>query len=137
MNAKQLLGIDVGEARIGVARASSVASIAEPLVTIETSKAIEKLNQLVSEHSVDTIVVGLPRNLRGDDTKQTNWVRDWVRRAQADIKAQFYWQDEALTSHIAEVASLSHKKPKDIDALAAAIILQDFLDTPEAERVVC
>lgn len=132
-----MIGLDVGMKRIGIARASSVARIAEPLETIETAKIMPHLKKLVEQHSVDTIVVGLPRNLEGNDTAQTQWVRDWLDSVKPKIKGTFYWQDEALTTKVAEAAEQAYKKTKDNDAFAAAVILQDFLNTPESERVVC
>lgn len=137
MEAKQLMGLDVGQKRIGVARASGVAKLAEPLTTIKTSESLEKLQQIIQEQGTQTIVVGLPRSLRGDDTAQTTWVRTWVDNAKKRIQLPFYWQDEALTSRIAEAERQAHKSPHDVDALAAAIILQDFLDAAETERVLC
>lgn len=134
---EQLLGLDVGQSRIGVARASSMARLAEPLMTIKTPQAISDIQKLIKEYGATTLVVGLPRGLNGHDTPQTNWVRDWVVKAKAKIDTPMYWQDEALTSHLAEAKSQTAKHPQDTDALAAAIILQDFLDTPEADRVIC
>jgi putative Holliday junction resolvase len=134
---KELLGLDVGMARTGIARASTAARLAEPLMSVDTSKAIECLNKLIKEQKVELIVVGLPRNLKGDDTSQTAWVRDWVIKTKDQLGPIFYWQDEALTTKTAELRQRSSKDPIDIDAMAAAIILQDFLDTPETERVVC
>lgn len=136
MDGKQLLGLDVGLKRTGIARASEDARIAEPLITVPTTEVIKVLKDLIKEHNVGTIVVGLPRNLAGDDTRQTTWVRDWVKHAKNKVDLPFYWQDEVLTSRIAEAKKLSSKKLHDVDSLAAAIILQDFLDTPESERMV-
>lgn len=137
MDAKQLLGLDVGSVRTGIARASAVAGLAEPLMTIETSKLETKLVELIKAQSVGIIVVGLPRSLEGSETQQTRWVRQWVTKTKKMIDTPLYWQDEALTSHLAKASADAHKKPRDVDAMAAAIILQDFLDTPEAERVIC
>ena len=137
MEASQFLGLDIGRKRIGVSRASSLAMLAEPLTTISTAGSLEKLQELIKQHSVQTLVVGLPRNLGGEDTGQTAWVRDWVDKAKEQIQLPFYWQDEALTSVVAEAEQYAHKKPRDVDALAAAIILQDFLDSPETGRVPC
>ena len=131
------MGLDVGQKRIGVARASALAMLAEPLDSIAAQDSIKELLKLVDDHSIGTIVVGLPRNLDSKDTKQTEWVRQWVNDAKAKIELPFFWQDEALTSVVAEAERQAHKKPKDIDSLAAAIILQDFLDTPEADRLPC
>jgi putative Holliday junction resolvase len=134
---EQLIGLDVGHKRIGVARASSVAKLAEPLTTIKAADGLEELQRIIKQETAGTIVVGLPRSLQGDDTAQTTWVRQWVDDAKKQIKLPFYWQDEALTSQIAEAERQVHKSPHDVDALAAAIILQDFLDAPEAQRSLC
>lgn len=137
MDGKQYLALDVGLKRTGIARASAAARLAEPLLTLPTEKLIPTLRNLIEEHHVGTIVVGLPRNLSGDDTKQTTWVRDWVRNAQRKIDLPFYWQDEVLSTRLAQAEKVSYKKAHDVDSMAAAIILQDFLDAAESERQAC
>ncbi len=135
MEISELIGLDVGERRTGIARASSIARLAEPLKTVETEKLMEELKNLLSLNKVSAVVVGLPRSLEGEDTGQTRWVRDWVKQAKQQLNTVFYWQDEALTSKQAEAHAKNEKVGA--DALAAQIILQDFLDTPEGERIVC
>jgi putative Holliday junction resolvase len=134
---KQYIALDVGLKRTGIARASEIARLAEPLRTVPTTEVLKVLKDLIEEYNVSAVVVGLPRNLQGNNTQQTNWVRDWVDHAKAKLDLPFYWQDEVLSSKIAEAKKQSYKKPHDIDSLAAAVILQDFLQTPEASRMVC
>jgi putative Holliday junction resolvase len=134
---KQYLGLDVGLKRTGIARGSEAARLAEPLLTVNTTEVLKTLKDLIEEYNVTAVVVGLPRNLHGNNTQQTNWVRDWVEHAKRKIDVTYYWQDEVLSTRIAEAKKLKLKNPHDIDSLAAAIILQDFLDTPEANRTVC
>jgi putative Holliday junction resolvase len=134
---KQYLGLDVGLKRTGIARGSDAARLAEPLLTVQTTDVLKTLKDMIEEYNVAAVVVGLPRNLHGNNTQQTNWVRDWVEHAKRKIDVTYYWQDEVLTTRIAEAKKLKLKNPHDIDSLAAAIILQDFLDTPEANRTVC
>jgi putative Holliday junction resolvase len=136
---EQLLGLDIGKVRSGIARASSLARLAEPLMTVETANLIETLEELIKEHNYSVVVVGLPRNLQGDETPQTEWVRHWTDKAKKKLATEFYWQDEALTTKMAEAHQLANGRQiaEGTDALAAAIILQDFLDTPEANRVGC
>ncbi|HET6863652.1 MAG TPA: Holliday junction resolvase RuvX [Candidatus Saccharimonadales bacterium] len=124
--------MDYGLARVGLARGSSIARLAEPLTTVPAAEALAEIKQLVSGSDAVGVVVGLPRNLKGEDTEQTKKVRQWVAAAKEKITMPFYWQDEALTS-----AAAAANKAVDIDAAAAARILQDFLDTPEDERVRC
>jgi putative Holliday junction resolvase len=134
---KQYLGLDVGLKRTGIARASEAARLAEPLITVPTAEVLKTLKDLVEEYNISAVVVGLPRNLQGNSTQQTNWVRDWVTHAKSKIELPFYWQDEVLSTKIAEAKKLSFKHLHDVDSLAAAIILQDFLETPEANRMIC
>jgi putative holliday junction resolvase len=124
----------VGERRIGVARGSSMARIAEPLETVAAEKAIESISALAQKHHSAGIVVGLPRSLDGAETAQTRKIRQWVAQAKTLIELPFYWQDEALTSKVAEEQIARNTGT---DAVAASVILQDFLDTPEGQRVRC
>ena len=134
--ANSFIALDVGRARVGIAIGNDVAKLASALQTEPTENALEKLEQLIAEQKPTAIVVGLPRNLSGDETEQTAWVRQWVDKLKVQIDLPVYAQDEALTTKLAEAQSLAGKKPHDVDALAAAIILQDFLDSPESERVI-
>ena len=136
MEVKQFIGLDVGSKRTGIARASSVAALAQPLKTVATDQLEKALTELTDD-DVAAIVVGLPRSLQGDDTAQTTWVRQWVTDAKSKINKPFYWQDEALTTVHAASQKFSGKNNPGIDALSAAIILQDFMDTAETERVLC
>ena len=129
---EEYLGVDYGSARVGLARGSSIARLAEPLKTVPAAEALAEINQWVSINGAKGVVVGLPRNLAGEDTEQTKMVRQWAAAAKENIEVPFYWQDEALTS-----AAAAANKAADVDAAAAARILQDFLDTPEDERVRC
>ncbi len=133
----EVIGLDVGQKRTGIARASMVAKLAESLLSVPTEQLIEKLKALVKQNKVDAIVVGLPRNLEGQDTAQTKWVRQWVNSVKKEIPiATFYLQDEALTSKIAISKNQKAKSSVDRHALAAAIILQDWLDAPNEQRQV-
>ena len=131
-SAEEFLGLDIGSSRIGVARGSSAARLSEPLKTIPAKEAIDELAALVEKYKPAAIVVGLPRNLGGNETDQTDKVRQWVDEAKKSLNLPFYWQDEALTSHLAEVRGTAQNQS---DAAAAAIILQDFLDASKDDRV--
>ena len=134
--ANSFIALDVGRARIGFAGGNDVAKLASALQSAPTEQAIKKLKELIVEYETAGLVVGLPRNLNGDETEQTAWVREWVDILKVHIELPIYAQDEALTTKLAEAQALPSKKPQDIDALAAAIILQDFLDSAESERVI-
>lgn len=129
---KEIIGLDLGLKRTGIARASASVRLSEPVTTVPTEKTLETLRRLMAGKELEAVVVGLPRSLNGNDTDQTKWVREWVKSAKKDLETDFFWQDEALTSRVAQ-----ERKTNDIDAEAAAIILQDFLDTPAEQRVLC
>lgn len=126
-----IMALDIGEQRTGVALANSIANIASPLLTLdEPDKLVEAVKQLISAHSVVTLVVGLPRGLQGQDTAQTVYVRHVADALKQQIDIPLHFIDEAATSIKAEEELKARKKPykkEDIDMLAAAYILEDFL----------
>ena len=129
---ESLLCLDVGAVRIGVARANLVAKIAEPLRTVTNDEVIvHALQEIVADEHVKTVVVGLPQNRNQEDTDQTKFVRDFVKKLQATISAEFVFQDEAESSIKAEALLRQRGKPyvkEDIDAEAATLILQDYIE---------
>ncbi len=133
MSVGNLLALDIGEKRIGIARANGVALIAEALVTLGNDKSFStKLQELVSSEGATTLVIGLPRNLNGQDTAQTQYVREFVSNMNIDSGVKVVFQDEATSSIKAEDFLKSQKKPyskADIDSQAAKVILQDYMDS--------
>lgn len=128
MEAEEFIGLDVGQKYTGIARASSLAKIASPLKTVPTDRLAVELQEIIQKNKVGAVIIGLPRNLKGEETLQTAWVRKWAKKTRADIKAPMFWSDEALTSQ-------RNSGQQDEHAAAATTILQDFLDTPPSERL--
>lgn len=133
---KQLLALDVGEKRIGVALANTVARLAKPFTTLINSDHImADLQQLVQAENVQAVIVGLPRGVEGQETAQTRAVRAFGEQIAIYTEVPLFWQDEALTSVKANLELNSRRKAStkaDVDALAATYILEDFLkDNPE------
>ena len=130
---KYILALDVGERRVGVAIASPIAKLPSPLTTLENSDQLfGKIQELIDSQNIGTVVIGLPRNLSSQDTKQTLYAREFAERLGKQCDVRIVLQDEALTSRQAEseLRSRGHKYSKgDIDALAATYILQDYLGT--------
>ncbi len=125
-----ILALDIGERRVGVARAGVIARLPEPLVTLPNDEDFSgHLQQLIDEHDVSEVVVGLPRGMNGQTTQQTRYVKDFVKNLKLTVKVHF--QDEAVTS-IEAVNRLQNGneayQKEDIDALAATIVLEDFLN---------
>ncbi|HZP49141.1 MAG TPA: Holliday junction resolvase RuvX [Vicinamibacterales bacterium] len=137
----RVVGIDVGARRIGVAISDASATLARPLETIAVANVDDavvrvgaRIAELAAEDgSVGTIVVGLPRRLDGTATDMTKTAAAFVDALRARVAVPVVTEDERLTSVEAErrlaVRERSWKKRKEtIDAAAAAILLQDYLD---------
>lgn len=126
-----LVCLDVGEKRIGVAVGNSAIRIAVPFDTIDVNgNEIQDIAEIIIREKADILVIGYPRNQAGEATKQTQFVEDFAKKL-IDIAPSIEFQDESLTSVMAEQQLKSYKRPYtkgDIDAQAAAIILQDFLE---------
>lgn len=128
---RHLLALDVGEKRIGVALADTSVRIAVPYDTIEVDGTeVVSIIELIERESIDIVVVGYPRNQMGLATAQTAKVKQFMQQF-SHIDADIVYQDESLTSVMAEERLKAHKRPYakgDIDAQAAAIILQDYIE---------
>lgn len=130
MRAKNFIALDVGEKRIGVASANASVRIAIPTATLAVDGTeIREIAEIVVREAVDTIIVGYPRNQAGEPTKQTAYAEAFAEKLK-DL-AEIEFQDESLTSVAADERLKSYGKPykkEDIDAQAAVIILQDYLE---------
>lgn len=130
-SSESLLALDIGEKRIGVALGDVSVRIAIPYDTIEVDGTeIEQIARVVIQNQISKIIIGYPRNQAGEVTAQTTYV-ETVADKLRDIDAEVLFQDESLTSVLAEERLKAQKKPytkADIDAMAACIILQDYLE---------
>lgn len=130
MSKQNLVCLDVGERRIGVAVADTAVRIAVPYDTLNVDgQEVQRIAELVVREAADTLVVGYPRNQQGEATAQTAYVERFAAQL-VDI-ARVVFQDESLTSVQAEKRLESRGKryeKGDIDKEAAAIILQDYLE---------
>lgn len=126
-----LLGVDVGERRIGLALADEAIRIAVPYDTIEADgNEVAVMFEIIEREHISKLIVGYPRNQSGEPTKQTAYVERFIAQF-SDSDATLVYQDESLTSVLAEERLQSYGKPYkkgDIDAVAASIILQDYLE---------
>ncbi len=128
---KTLIALDIGEKRTGVALADTAVRIAVPYDTIDVDGTeIATITEIIVREKVDVIVIGYPRNQAGLPTAQTSYVESVADKLK-DVDVPIVFQDESLTSVIAEDRLKAHRRPytkADIDAQAAAIILQDYLE---------
>jgi len=133
----RILGIDYGDVRVGLALSDLTCTIARPFKTLnynDMDHLLSQLFQISEENKVNKIVVGIPYNMKGDDTKQTTKVRDFIFILEQKIGYKVDLIDERLTSSEAEKflhqmnIKTGFNKDK-IDKIAASIILQEYLDT--------
>lgn len=135
MASKNIIALDVGERRIGVAMADTGVRIAVPFGWIEhTEKVFTELAEMMLRHDISIVVIGYPRNQSGEATKQTAYVEQFAKQlADIDLDAEVVYQDESLSSVEAEKRLGRVKDKGDIDAEAASIILQDYLEARYAD----
>lgn len=125
------LALDVGEKRIGVATAEDAVKIAVAHSTIIVDGTeIEQIRMIAAQEASDIIVVGYPRNQSGEATKQTDYVESFAEKLPT-LGLPIEFQDESVTSVQAESILKAQGQPYekgDIDAVAATLILQDYLE---------
>ena len=129
------LAIDYGNKRTGLAICDAAEIIASPLTVIQGQKELlRKISDIVEAENVEAIVLGLPLNMDGSTGPQAELVFKFADRLKAHLDIPIHFQDERLSSFSAE-EKLSQteftrkKKKKRLDAIAAAEILQAFLDS--------
>jgi len=137
----RVLGLDIGTRRIGVALSDPGRVLASPLTLIEPSDqatAIQAICHLVRQHEVGRIVVGMPYSLDGTVGQQARRVLDFVAALSQQAGVPVEAWDERLTTVIAErrIAEAHVRRGKRrglVDAAAAAVILQGYLDSQWSE----
>ena len=126
-----VLALDVGDKRIGVSVAAVGSQFPRPLMTLAHDETIfQQIQRLIDENSVKEVIVGLPRDMKGNETDQTRSVRAFASKLTAELGVTVHLQDEAATSLKAEAELRARGKPYEkyaIDALAATYILEDYL----------
>jgi len=142
-----LLGVDLGERRIGLAIGSDDGAPARPLETLVRGRRpetdVEALVRIVAEQHIDEIVVGLPYEASGTEGPQAELTRRWTEAMAKRLSVPLTFRDERLSSHVAEGRLGPMKRGRSggpptraqrdayrarVDREAAAIILQDELD---------
>ncbi len=130
------MGLDVGDRKIGVALSDPSFILASPLKTIirvTDEVAIEEIIELVKKHDVSKIVVGLPYSLNGSIGRQAEKVLAFTKLIEHAAGKEIVMQDERLTSvsanqKLKEAGKKGSKLKSEMDAAAATVILQSYLD---------
>jgi putative Holliday junction resolvase len=155
LKSARILALDYGRARIGLAIADAETALAQPLGTLERinrNEDMRRLRELVREHGVRQIVVGLPLRLDGTRGEMAEEAARFGQRVHKQVGLPVEMVDERLTSWEAErmleeqqgrtlrsPSSKKHKKENEksgVDAMAAALILKEYLDRRQPTQTV-
>lgn len=142
MTAVRIMGLDVGDKRIGVALSDELGLTAQGLTVLRRrglDADLAALRELAGAHGVACVVVGLPRNLDGSLGPQGEKVLAFVDRLARELGLPVETWDERLTTRAAERALIAGdlsraRRRQVVDKVAAALILQGYLDAGRARR---
>ncbi len=129
---EKILALDVGKVKIGLATSDNKLIIATPLKTLvrAKNKALKEIIETISSERVTKLVVGLPLNEDNSETNQCVDIRNFVRRIKRRVSIKVEFIDEAFSTLRAnEIIRQQKLKHKDDDAIAAALILQKYLES--------
>jgi len=130
------LGIDYGTVRIGIALSDPSAIIATPLTTVKAKpdkNAIAEITRICDEKKVEQIIIGLPLHMNGDEGESAKGARKLGTEIMEATNLEVHYIDERLSTVSADKALLEgnvrgEKRKAKVDSVAAAIILQTYLD---------
>ncbi|WP_294405903.1 Holliday junction resolvase RuvX [uncultured Clostridium sp.] len=133
---KRILGLDLGQKTIGVAISDPLGFTAQGLTTIRRSnkeKDIEDLRRICDDYKVETIVIGLPKNMNGTIGPSGELAMAFGKLLEEEFKIEVKFWDERLTTVAAHKAMLEadlsrSKRKKIVDKVASTYILQGYLD---------
>ena len=134
----RILALDIGERRIGVAVSDPTGTVARPVGTLERSSREEDFTtiaRLVAEHDAQLVVVGKPLTLRGEIGPQARRVERYAQALADALPVEVrMWDERYSTATAEEILRQARRKGKrrsrgEVDAVAAAVILQGFLDS--------
>ena len=135
---KKYISLDVGDVRIGVARSDLLGIVATPLEVSNRKKvkSVKRIEELLKENNTKSLVVGIPKSLDGTEKRQAEKVREYIEKLNNSIEGlEIFEVDERLTTVSADRMLTDGgkkgalEKRKVVDKIAAAIILQTFLDS--------
>jgi len=136
----RVLGVDLGSVRVGIALSDATGTLASPLTVLaRTADLNDRVAGLVEEHEVAAVVIGLPRSLDGRERRAARTVRSEVRQLAGRLGVPVHLQDERLSTvaahaGLAAAGRTSRQRRGIVDASAAAVLLQSWLDSPAGRR---
>ena len=136
----RVLGVDLGAVRVGVALSDPTGTLASPLAVLARAPDLhERLAGLIDEHHAGAVVIGLPRSLDGRERRAAAAVRAEVDQLARRLPVPVHLHDERLTTVAAHVGlaaagRTARERRGSVDASAAAVLLQSWLDSPAGRR---
>lgn len=136
------MGLDYGDKTVGVAISDELLITAQPIETVERErtnklrKTYQRIETLIAEYEVEKIVLGRPLNMNGTEGDRVELTEAFAEELSRRTGLEIIWMDERLTTveanRILEETGVAHSARKEhIDKMAAAIILQTYLDTQQ------
>jgi len=131
----RVLGLDHGSRRVGVAVSDALRITAQPLEVVARARAVARVAEIVAEYEIEEIVVGLPTSLKGTEGPPASAARGFGGEIAQATGIEVSYVDERFTTVTAEKVMLQagakrQVRRESLDKIAAAIILQAFLDRP-------
>lgn len=133
----RILAIDYGTKRTGIAVTDILQIVPGGLTTVQTSQLETFLADYFRKETVDTIVVGLPRNMNGEDSESMKYIRPFVNRLESAYPdKEIVMYDERFTSVLAHqailqsgIGKMARRNKALVDEISATIILQSYMDS--------
>ena len=131
----RVLGLDHGSRRVGVAVSDALRITAQPLEVVPRTRAVTRIREIVAEYEIEEIVIGLPTSLKGTEGTPAASAREFGAEVRMATGIDVSYVDERFTTVTAEKVMLEagakrQVRRESLDKVAAAIILQAFLDRP-------
>lgn len=137
---ERILGLDVGSRRVGVAISDELGVVASPVEAVERGRnEVERFRDIARRYGASRIVAGLPTGMSGREGPQAAEVRTYADALAAQLDLPLDYWDERLTTTVAERALIAsgvrrERRKQQIDAVAAAVMLQGYLDAQAAKE---
>ncbi len=133
---KRIMALDVGEKRVGVAISDPLGITAQPVSVLKREdfkKLMQSIRELIDEFGVGKVVVGVPYNMRGEKGSSAVKIMEFIELMKKNIDVEVDLMDERFSTAFSERAMLEadatrKKRRENIDKVAAAVILQGYLD---------
>jgi putative Holliday junction resolvase len=144
MQSGRIMGIDFGTRRIGISLSDPLQIIAQPFDTVlNDNLCIKRIHEVVEKEAVNIVVVGMPLNLKGEKAQKAQEVERFIELLSGELTVEIVRWDERFTTTMAHRTMLDMGTRREerrsnkgrIDAMAAAILLQSYLDSRKRSLV--